>query len=393
MNKVSLFLIAVSLIALSVPARVVLAQGTTVEVNNGIAITLNLGGSIAATTSSGLPVTVKGLPALGAPANGLAGFRFDFSWNQGVLRVDSAFKNNAAGWDAILPGTPDNINGKLTSTGFTTKYTTDNITLLYLGVTAVGSAGSSTSIDVTITSFGDKDGIRVPAAPVNVPVKISAAKLVSLAVTPAASSIQSASSQQFTAMGTYDDASVVNVTGLAAWTTGNGAIATIQSSGQVNPGLASSLTSGTTTITAAVGTVSAAATLIVTKVNEKPASSPPGQTTVTPPLPSTPPPQVSQPGTAPSTGEINLPGVPSTTQSGTSTPTGGTQTINTLQTTQSGTTPTAGDTKTVSAPGAPAAPPPTSAGTTRWGIFGGIGAGVVILGAALYFLLRKRIFV
>ncbi|MEK7353929.1 MAG: Ig-like domain-containing protein, partial [Chloroflexota bacterium] len=72
-------------------------QSTTVEVNSGNTITLNTGASINATTSSGIAVAVKGLPNLGAPVNGLAGFRFDFSWNKNVINVNSAFKNNAAG--------------------------------------------------------------------------------------------------------------------------------------------------------------------------------------------------------------------------------------------------------------------------------------------------------
>ncbi|MEK7353474.1 MAG: Ig-like domain-containing protein, partial [Chloroflexota bacterium] len=145
---------------------------TTVEVNSGNTITLNTGATINATTSSGIAVAVKGLPNLSAPVNGLAGFRFDFTWNKNVINVNSAFKNNAAGWDTILPGTPNNTTGTLTSTGFTTTYATDDVTLIYLGVTAVGNLGDNTTLTVTITSLGDKDGSPISALALNAPVLI-----------------------------------------------------------------------------------------------------------------------------------------------------------------------------------------------------------------------------
>ncbi|MEK7353286.1 MAG: Ig-like domain-containing protein, partial [Chloroflexota bacterium] len=231
MNRVKLALITIFLIALSMPAGVAQAAGTTIEVNNGTPITLNVAGSINATASNGIPVTVKGLPNLGAPNNGLAGFRFDFTWDKNVITLGTPRAAAAAGWDTILPGTPNNTAGTLTSTGFTTTYATDNVTLLYLGVTAVGAGGSSTSINVTITSLGDKDGVNIPATSVNATVQISLGTLQSIAVTPANPSIVRGQTKQFTATGNYSSGVTQNITGTATWTSSNTGVATVNSAG------------------------------------------------------------------------------------------------------------------------------------------------------------------
>ncbi|MEK7353285.1 MAG: Ig-like domain-containing protein [Chloroflexota bacterium] len=281
-KKIVLLLMTAIPVFLSLPAQVVLAQGTTVEVNNGNPITLRVGQTITASDESGIPIAVKNLPAIGAPANGLAAFTFIFAWDKNVINVISARPATAAGWNMLVPGTANNTAGTLKSAGFTTMYSTDDVILLYLGITAVGNVGDSTSISVTISALGDRDAQPIAATPVNAPVKISGAKLVSIGVTPADQSVSSGASRQFTAMGTYDDTSVNNITGIAAWTSSNEAIATIQTTGKVNPGLATGLASGAITITATIGTTSASTTLTVTKAEEKPVTSPPGQTTVTP---------------------------------------------------------------------------------------------------------------
>jgi uncharacterized protein YjdB len=148
--------------------------GTTVEVNDGNTITLGEYQSIASSGSTGIPVTVKNLPDLGAPSNGLAAFNFNFSWDPAVVRVDSVSPSLAAtgaGW-SIFPGTPNNTDGALNCAGFTTTYSTDNVVLVYLGITATGTSGNSTSINIFITSLGDKDGNPISATPVNAGVTI-----------------------------------------------------------------------------------------------------------------------------------------------------------------------------------------------------------------------------
>jgi len=92
---------------------------------------------------------------------------------------------------------------------------------------------------------------------------VSAATLVSLAITPPNPSIADGTSEQFTATGTYSDNSTQNLTNDVAWTSSVPATASI-SSAQGSNGLATGSGVGTTTIGASVGGVSAATGLSVT---------------------------------------------------------------------------------------------------------------------------------
>ncbi|MFC2004944.1 Ig-like domain-containing protein [Chloroflexota bacterium] len=162
-----------------ISANTTLTVICSVEVNSGNTISLKEGQVVpvelfmAGMATGGIPVTVKGLPDLG-PANGLAGFTFDFIWDPAVIHMDEVVRSldaAGAGW-SVEAGTPNNTTGNLTSTGFRTTYDTNDIILLYLSITAVGSAGNSTSINVTVTSLGDKDGSFISAVPINAPVEI-----------------------------------------------------------------------------------------------------------------------------------------------------------------------------------------------------------------------------
>ena len=82
--------------------------------------------------------------------------------------------------------------------------------------------------------------------------------MVSIAVTPANSSIQSLATQQFTATGAFSDASTKDITKSVSWTSSDVSKATIQSSG-----LASGVAAGSVTITAASAGKTGAATLTI----------------------------------------------------------------------------------------------------------------------------------
>jgi uncharacterized protein YjdB len=87
---------------------------------------------------------------------------------------------------------------------------------------------------------------------------VSGATLVSIAVTPANSSMAVGTTKQFTATGTYSDASMQDITASVIWTSSTPAAATISARG-----LASSVASGTTTITASFGSISGSTGLTV----------------------------------------------------------------------------------------------------------------------------------
>jgi hypothetical protein len=88
---------------------------------------------------------------------------------------------------------------------------------------------------------------------------VTAATLTSIAVTPANQTIAGGTTEQFTATGTFTDGSTANITSSVTWNSSNTAVASINASG-----LATGLTAGSSTITAALGSVSSATDLSVT---------------------------------------------------------------------------------------------------------------------------------
>lgn len=83
--------------------------------------------------------------------------------------------------------------------------------------------------------------------------------LRTISMAPATVSVAQGLTQQFTATGNYSDGSTQNLTDTAVWTSSSPAIATVNTMG-----LASTLSTGATTVKAAVGTISGSATLTVT---------------------------------------------------------------------------------------------------------------------------------
>ncbi|HEY6272836.1 MAG TPA: Ig-like domain-containing protein [Terriglobales bacterium] len=112
---------------------------------------------------------------------------------------------------------------------------------------ATGVATGSTTIQATLGSIKGSTGLTVTAT------------LVSITVTPANPSIAAGATQQFTATGTYSDSTTQNVTSLAAWTSTNTAVATINASG-----LATAVSTGSTTIQATYGGFTGSTGLTVT---------------------------------------------------------------------------------------------------------------------------------
>jgi hypothetical protein len=101
----------------------------------------------------------------------------------------------------------------------------------------------------------------------------AAPTLTSIAVTPANPSILTGGSQAFTATGTYSDNSIQNVTGQVTWRSSNTGVATVTAGG-----LATGVSAGTSTISAALAGVSNSTVLTVktpptlTSVAVKPAN-------------------------------------------------------------------------------------------------------------------------
>jgi hypothetical protein len=89
---------------------------------------------------------------------------------------------------------------------------------------------------------------------------VTAANLVSIAVSPTNPSIAKGTTQQFGATGTYTDGTTQDITTQVTWGSNNGAVATISPSA----GLATGLTPGDSTISATLSSVTASTNLHVT---------------------------------------------------------------------------------------------------------------------------------
>ena len=160
---------------------------------------------------------------------------------------------------------------QLTATGTYSDSSTQNLTTTVTwgssnpGVATIsntpGSQGLASAVSVGSTmisaSLGGVTGTTT--------LTVTAALLVSIAVTPATASIGVGATQQFTAMGTYSDSSTQNLTTSVTWYSGNGAAASISNTAGSN-GRATGLAAGTSTITAVLSGITGAATLTVTAV-------------------------------------------------------------------------------------------------------------------------------
>jgi uncharacterized protein YjdB len=172
----------------------------------------------------------------------------------------------------VTPPTPSIAKGttqQFTATGTFTDSTTQDVTALATwsssdsNVGPVSNAGgseglatgSNTGVATITAAYGGQSGTAT--------LTVTAATLVSLAVTPPNPSIAKGLNQQFAATGTYSDNTTQDLTASAAWSSSNNTIATI-SSAVGTEGLANGATPGTVTITATIGAVVGTTQLTVT---------------------------------------------------------------------------------------------------------------------------------
>ena len=135
-----------------------------------------------------------------------------------------------------------------------------------IGGQVISSSPSGSTINVVSrVTVGGTNGIVAPGG-TGGDTTTTAPTLVSIAATPASTSIPVGQTQQFTATGTLSDNSTQFVTSTISWSSSDPSIATITSGG-----LATGVTSGTATITATDSTtgLSATATLTVTPLTRQ----------------------------------------------------------------------------------------------------------------------------
>ncbi len=111
---------------------------------------------------------------------------------------------------------------------------------------ATGDSAGSIVISASMTGVTGTATLNVSGTPPD------GTPLTSIAITPGSLSIGAASLQQFAATGTFSDGTQEDITANAMWTSSDSTKASIQNSGQDNPGLAVGIAAGTTTITASM---------------------------------------------------------------------------------------------------------------------------------------------
>ncbi|AOP35303.1 hypothetical protein A0128_16505 [Leptospira tipperaryensis] len=147
--------------------------------------------------------------------------------------------------------------------------------------TAVSWSGSnplSASISNTIGTEGMVNALQVGSNTISAvygsisattDLTITSATLSSIAISPTNPTINATITKQFTAVGTYSDASAVDLTALATWSSSNTLLATV-SNAIGSQGLATGINGGSSTITATYGSVSGSTTLTVNAIDTTP---------------------------------------------------------------------------------------------------------------------------
>ena len=168
---------------------------------------------------------------------------------------------------AITPPAPSLPLGttlQLGATGTFTDGSTQNLTSSVQwgssnpSIVGVSAAGMATAAGLGSTSVTASSGSIIGSATATVTSPI----VQSIAITPSSPSIAVNTTQQFTAIGTFSDGSMQNITGSVQWSSGNPGVASINVNGA--PGLAMGLAAGSSIITAASGSVFSNANLTVT---------------------------------------------------------------------------------------------------------------------------------
>ena len=139
-------------------------------------------------------------------------------------------------------------------------------------ITGTPTTGGTTTFTVTATDSGSPAQVATKSLSITIAAPPT---LTAIAVTPANPSIPNGTSQQFTATGTYSDASTADLTSSVTWASDTAAVATIGATG-----LAHGVSPGSSTISATLGSVSGHTLLTVVSTNHPPTVSAGGPYTV-----------------------------------------------------------------------------------------------------------------
>ena len=165
---------------------------------------------------------------------------------------------------AVTPSNPSVAQGlteQFTATGTYSDGSTADLTSSATWTSSDPSKatiGASTGLATTIAAGATTIEAAIGSINGSTTLTVTAASLVSIAISPTNPSIALGLTQAFTALGTLSDSSTLDLTSSVAWTSSDPSKATIAAGGLAS----SSLATGTTTIGASLGAVSAPTTTL-----------------------------------------------------------------------------------------------------------------------------------
>ncbi len=131
-----------------------------------------------------------------------------------------------------------------------------------VGVATISNASGSEGLAQAVAAGTTMITAAFSGQTASTTLTVSSTVITSIAITPAATTIGSGTTQQFTATATYADHTTQNVTSTATWSSSNVGVATI-SNASSSEGLAQAIASGTTTISATLNGQTGSTTLTV----------------------------------------------------------------------------------------------------------------------------------
>jgi len=171
----------------------------------------------------------------------------------------------------LNPSVVDGLTRQFAALGTFTDGTTEDFTTqaIWASATTTVATMNASGLAVSGLATGQSAGTSLISATFrgltgSTTLTVTPATLVSIAVTPTNPTVIDGLTRQFTALGTFTDGSVVNVTTSAVWSSASTLVATVNPSGLLNSGLATGQSAGTSVISAAVRLVSGSTTLTVT---------------------------------------------------------------------------------------------------------------------------------
>jgi hypothetical protein len=184
---------------------------------------------VASGTTGGLASSVsQGTITISAATSGVTGTTQPFTIGPAALVSIAITPANAS----IALGT----NQTFTATGSYTDGSTQNLTAAVTWSATPGTGAATFAANSSIATATAEGVVTITATSTSGPsgttqLTITAPVLMSIAVTPGTAKIYQGGTQQFTATGTFSDNSTQDLTSTVGWGTGNGAVATISTSG------------------------------------------------------------------------------------------------------------------------------------------------------------------